>query len=319
MKKILCLLLVVILLFLSVGCNSQEQPSENVKEPEHTIKSKETETKSYDNTPYSQVNRGWQDVGYNKFETLLTQVNDIVKATYLGTVKKSPDYFHDFEVKEIIRGSCEKELITVFAQPMEYGFGWYTGKLPVTSYDTVDINYEEGKDYLLLLRRSQLAYCDDDILDSVDDSIVLPLNETGVVEAAKCKMYNTDLALHLRDDETKQALTDGTFIDRVLTLTKDNPTVAYNAISTETDPVAILNEAEYVLVIKVGKKLNDDMSPYYVGEYYFENLDVLKGNYEDSTVELPTEKVETGKTYLIALNEHGNLSGRNSIYPYPVE
>ena len=31
------------------------------------------------------------------------------------------------------------------------------------------------------------------------------------------------------------------------------------------------------------------------------------------------EKVEAGKVYTVALNEKGNLSGRNSIFSHPIE
>lgn len=319
MKRIICLILATVVLLLSVGCNNQSDPTEP-PQTEQPTEEKQTEPKVYDNSPYSGgMKNGWMDWGYNEFEAFLPRVSDIVKATFVGTVKKDANYLYDFEVKSVIKGTCQKELITVFVQPLEYDFGWYTGKIPTTHFETYEIDYLVGKDYLLLLSRKQIAYLDEDLLTPIENSLVIPLDESGNIKSEDCKLYDTDLALHLKDSETATALQNGTFIDKVLELTKDNSDVYYDSISKETDPAAVLSEAECVMTIKVGKKLNNFDYPYYVGEYYFEVVENFKGNYDETTIDLPAEKVEAGKVYTVALNEKGKLSGRNSIFSHPIE
>ncbi len=319
MKRILCLLLIIVMLLLSFGCNSQEQPSESETESNQSTEAKQTEPKVYDNTPYSKNEvLILQDGGYNRIEYLLDNVSDIVKATYVGTIKKHPNYLHDFEVKEVVKGNCEKTIVTILATPQTISTGWaYT---PVKSYSSVEIEYETGKDYLLLLRRQQSIYKDEEILSPIEDTLILPLNESGSLDLEKCKMYNTDLMLHLKDTETEQALKNGTFIERLLELTKNNPTV-YNAIDkTDKEPIVTMNEADCVWIVKVERKIEDLFLPYYVSKYYCKVTKTLKGEEkEELRIQLPTEEVEIGKSYIIATQKKWNsyyLSSHNSLFEY---
>ena len=321
MKKIISILLVFIICLLCVACNSQEQQGEGTSKREQETE-KVTEQKIYDNTPYPYLFREWFDWPYIELESFSPNVNDIVKATYVGAVKKSPDYYlYDFEVKEVIKGTCKKELITVWATAVEYSFGWYDDKIPVLGYDTLAINYEVGKDYLLLLTRSPNEYMEKDGLRSVDDSLIIPLNENGTIDLENCKLYNTDLMLHIRDSETEEALKNGIFVERLLELTKDNPPVDLEIDTPYKDPGTTMNEADYVWIIKVEKDLEDPILPYYVAQYGCNIINKLKGDHSSDTVtiHLPTEKVEVGKTYVVALDSDHYLSSRYSLFEYSVD
>ena len=317
MKKLISLLLISVILLLSVGCNTQEPLNES--QSEQPTEEKKTEPKVYDNTPYSENEvLIIEDGGYNQIEYLLGNVTDIVKATYVGTIKKHPNYLHDFEVKEVVKGNCEKTIVTILATPQTISPGW--ANTPVKSYSSVEIEYETGKDYLLLLKRRQSIHKDEEILSPIEDTLILPLKESGNLDLEKCKMYNTDLMLHLKDTETEQALKNGTFIERLLELTKNNPTV-YNAIDkTDKEPIVTMNEADCVWVVKVERKIEDLLLPYYVSEYYCKVTKTLKGEEkEELIIQLPTEEVEIGKSYIIATQKNGNsyyLSSHNSLFEY---
>ena len=326
MKKIICLLLAAVVLLLSVGCNQQE-PSSPTEQP---TEEKQTEPKVYDNSPYESANIGWEGWGYTYIEYLLKNATDVVKATYVGTVKKPPNYyFHDFEVKEVFKGGCENGLLTVFASSQYYSFGGYEETPPVLSYETSNINYEIEKDYLLLLCRSQNVFMYEDRIESIDDSLVIPFDQNGNINAEGCKLYGIDLRLSIRDKETSDALENGNFVDRVLELTKYNPQILNKIDTTEKSLETIINEADYAMVIKPEEKIEDAFEPYWCSKYSCKIIDLLKGTDLEKTagsdirIKLPTERIELGKTYLVAIEKTSvgvyEPTTRYSVIPYEVQ
>ena len=296
------------MLFLCVGCDQNEKIAGITNESEGEAESRE---------PLTQ----WGiDYLYVPFENLLGNITDIVKAKYLGTIDNNPNYIHEFEVQEVVKGVCEKTTIVVWSTPMNISFGWYDidNPPPVTGYDTKNIEYEMGKEYLLLLKRQCNVYIVGDMLQFIDDSICIPIGHNGLPDIEKSTMYNTEFKLHVTDNDLITDIENEQFLENILESTKNNPTI-FGDISVKNAEIDYaLNNAEYVLEIQIESVSYD----YYVS--YYRNCVcnvkyVFKGKLEEEQlhVKLPTSKAEEGQKYYVALkNEQSGFSlvTQNSVW-----
>ena len=317
-KRILCLILSLCILFLFAGCNNEVEEIETVR---RTYK---ITTDEYDNTP-DISSMACLDYGYIWFDDCLSKTTDIVKATFLGTVKLNDVYYFNFEIQDILKGNFDDSVVSVYVNPADYVA--LIGDGPVSSYTTENIDYEVNKNYLLLLSRNVNVHYDGDLLSPIHDTLVILLGSDGTPDISASKMYNTNFEIHIRDSGLKQDILNGNLINRVLEITKDNPEVHISKDIIDTDdPVEILEKSEIVLIVTVDNKMVSSYDPPYDRAFCdCSVVKVIKGDIEEKTLErliLTNSKVNSGEVYLLALNKPGNyyrLSSRNSIFPWEIE
>ena len=332
MKKIICLLLAAVVLLLSVGCNQQE-PKESAETPLEPLFSNTTglyspESKEYDNTPYGIVAEDIQigsfDNIYLYFEDCLKYTTDVVKARFLGTVKKSNKYFFDFEIIDPMKGNFDSKEISVHLYPMNYmGFESRYGESPhVAGYSTYDISYEVGINYLLLLKRIETTFCEKDFLCFASDFLVIPLTSEGKVDINNTKMYGIELAYNVYNATIKQGIQDGMLIEKIMETVRDNPTslkLEENS-SYETDTLKLYDEATYIFIIEPQstKWSNSGYYSYFGYRRPVNITKVIKGDIDAESFErnitLPTE-MKDGEPYLIMLDKNFSILSRSAIFP----
>ena len=319
-KRILCLILSLCILFLSTGCNNEVEEGEPVRPTYRAT------ANVYDNVPFPISDR-IGDAGYSYFESFLNRTTNIVKATFLGTVKVAPDdYFFNFKVTEEIKGRVDKDEISLFVYTECYM--WLPLDKP--DYDTYRIDYEVGKNYLLMFQRVSMTHLQEDLLRPIHDSLVIPLDDNGIPDISSSLMYNTPFIEHVKDENLKQDILDGKLIERVLDLTRDNPEFADNVDINTTDVTDILKQSECIIVVRINEVYEYDRA---IHNFFSRScdcvvLEVIKGECskdEIKRITLTTSKIEVGGTYLLAVNffegdsKNIYLSSKNSIFPWEME
>lgn len=319
MKKLISLLLISVILLLSVGCNSQEQPSESVSETTGTevkqiaLTTYKVSSDKKKSRTFISANSHWQ---CQYFEKYLDKTTHIVKAKFLESFDIEWEKVVNFEISEVIRGELIDKTISVIYNPIGY---LNNGE----HFSTDTIEYKVGNEYLLLLRRVSTPYLDEDVLHPIDDgSLIIPLDANGNADIKQAKIYQQELVNWIGDESLKTAIEDGKFLEKLLEMTKDNPSVAnsYGELLNETDLVRIVSGASNVFFIEIKAELeyNGNGNLFYIGDYKCEVFRTVKGDPDvlNGTIELPIDKVEVGKKYLVALDDYGFLVGRNAIFPY---
>ena len=325
-KRILCLILSLCTLFLFVGCNKKV---EDVTDMRPIYKITDTE---YDNVPYSKYKEGVMDWGYYTFEECLYKATDIVKATFLGTIKSEPDdYYFNFEITEELRGDFDDSVISIFVNGCDYG--GLTANSPYSSpireYDTYGIEYEVGKDYLLLLERRMSVHYDEDLLYPIHETLVLTLDDNGNPDIASSKMYGQEFEKHISWGEAFKAyILEGDFIEKILRITECNPKLKKDYwVIDDTDITKVLKGSDCIFIVTVEELLEDDYKGR-IGNYKCKIIRTIKGEAQSPEIDgiyLTMHKVEVGGTYLLALVKYDSgrenffLSSRNSIFPWEPE
>ncbi len=323
MKKLISLLLISVILLLSVGCNSQEKPNESVSETT-SAEVKPIALTTYKVSSDKKKDRTWRMLrtssGYRRFEDYLNNVTHIIKAKFSESFEIEYENVLNFEISEVIRGELIDKTISVIYSPCEY----QGGEGEVDFFSTYPVEYNMGNEYLLLLRRVSTPYLDEDILHPIDDgSLIIPLDANGNADIKQAKIYQQELTNWIGDASLKTAIEDGKFLEKLLEITKDNPSVfnSYGDLLNETDIYRILSGASNVFFIEIKEKLeydNEYNKSFYIGDYKCEVFKTVKGDPDilNGTIRLPIDKVEVGKKYLVALDDYGFLVGRNAIFPY---
>ncbi len=327
MKRIICFVLTLIIMTPTAGCGQSPNHVKTtlpVNQTEVPLKPIDTLDEYYEYIESAQEVSSHHDVSnaetgiqqlsqwnYSSFEETLTDVTDVVKATFVAT-KNLPNYFfYKFEVKEILNGSLTKEIIYV---PQKYN-----GSTMEQLRD-----YQVGSDYLLLLRRYAEECVQEDILDFADTSII-PIDKGGNIDINNCTVYEDEKLIDfIATNELKIAAQSGRLIEGISALTSKNTcSVDYSEdIIFSCDPDVVLNESPYVACIYILKQMNDQNMPFYHGLYECE-VELIKGERSEKTVMiyLPKYFVKLGERYVVALDDTISLrddylrfSGRYSMF-----
>ena len=308
MKKILSLLLIFILLFLCVGC---DQNKENEKE---TLSSDSEET-----TPERVGYYEQHDSATVPFNIILSRVTDVVKATYKETQYiyweegsyYMVTYAHKFELIDSMRDNPNTaDVIVVSSLPMYYDCG----------YSTVDIKYEKDKNYLLLVKNGITVYSKS--TDLVEDSLIIPLNENQDPDLDNSCIYSKDLISYIEDEELKTAGNER-FTDVLLEKVKNNAYISKVGNFFEgTDVETVISKTPYLVLARIKEKTEKGIA-FDLSNCKCEILNVWKGdlNVEELNIILPSDMVEEGCTYNLAIQgtsssqKRYELFGFRSVFP----
>lgn len=304
MKKTLYIILFCVLLCFS-SCNSQNNESSIISEN--------------DDISGSGVEANTM-VKYRTFEEVLSDCTDVIIATYKNSISYSDHYDHAFTIKERMTGIDNGEEITVFEKK-------YYGEVDYNDvslkYDTVDVKYEEGKQYLLLLRKRISIFQENDIYLFASDSLFIPINDFN-----KSKQYNEPLNKHIENKELASEFTsnDLTFVEMksfIYESTKSNATFTGMDYIRSEKPEDIINESTYIFKVKVGEQVTDVTAA--DREAFLCNItNVIKGDssLKDKTIDVLflSGSVKTDNEYIVAVESYSEnklyfiISSRNSVF-----
>ena len=349
MKKILSLLLIFILLFLCVGCDQREEPTEQPTQTEETLGQNEPANKARDiYVPKVEIDaniefeeRIFTFLGVS-FEELLsrTTTTDVVIGEYLGAAYVLPNYYFFFKVDRLIKGEIHQETIAVCTDRSSYyyemvdyfetvenktdvnvtlsvssGLSLYSSRIP--NGQKFYTKYREGHHYLLLLNRISTPHLKtEDLLRFTEESIGIPVDKDGVPVVVSSKMYDTSLTSNIENEEIKQRVTNGELIDVILELTKDD---VYQESSVNiVDKNTVLANATYILNVEVYYENRDYENDLY-SSYDCNVISVEKGDISRKKIalNLTDSKVKIGGKYTVALDENFELVSRNAIFEIP--
>jgi len=323
MKRILSLVLIFLLLFTLIGCNrfskseeatqnSGEEETEGTKKPKSLDDLRFVETDMFSHSP-------------TMFENLINATTHVVVAKF---IKRSTfcreenasfaylEYMYKFEVVKCLRGNSVP--VKLFL-PDKFRYKYKSNILNDTGY----LGYEEGKNYLLLLRNthSEISFS----FDFVDNTLILPIDDNGKIDSGESLLFQTQLEQSIRTDEAKQALEDGNLLTYILNAVKDNAEVIkYRDFIESDDFFEIYDATSYVAIVHIEEpreypRISVDYD--YGKAYSCEVLTWIKGDAGDETIniKLPLSKIEKTGKYVLLLTKKENfdiwhLSGYQSVY-----
>ena len=332
------------MLFLCVGCNNESEPTEQPTQSSETLGQNDTQNKAralY--VPKVEIDpklkfkeRTYSFPGFS-FEEQLTRATttDVVIGEYLGAAYVIPNYYFFFKVDKLIKGEIHQETIAVCTDISNYyilACGDVDNRdemntlsiitsLPLSPPKIPDgqrfySEYRKGKHYLLLLNRVSTPHLDtEDLLRFTEESIGIPVDDTGAPIIASSKMYQLSLASTIKTDEVKERVAKGELIDVILELTKDD---VYEESSVNiVDKDTVLSNATHIINVEICYQNREYKNDLY-SRYDCKIISVEKGEYkrETGSFSLTDAKVKIGGKYTIALDEKGKLISRNAIFPY---
>lgn len=273
-------LLLVVLLMILPGCQRESQYEdlelllETAPEGEY-----ESPTKSY------------LDWSCSYYEDNIYRATDIIKGKYVTTKQLYPNYIHIFEVTDIVRGIETENIIYV------------RGKAEgLDGHSTHEIDYTKDKEYLLLLVRTAGTYTPYDVLRSVHDSLIIPLNDRGEPDIANSRFCCFDLSTGIQDAGIKNAINSGNFLEYILEAIKYNPSIYNEENRKVPDMMESIQKADIVIKAVIW---SEGIIEEYDRQYYTVRIEnTLKGDFEIArlvTIELPTRlKAKVGDTFILA-------------------
>ena len=313
------------LIFTLIGCNRFSKSEEATQKSSEEETEENKKTKSLDDLGFAETDMFSHSP--TMFENLLNATSHVVEARFIkrstfcreeNTSLVYLEYMYEFEVVKCLRG--DNVPVRLFL-PDKFRSTYKSNILNDTGY----LGYEEGKNYLLLLRNthSEISFS----FDFVDNTLILPISDDGNIDSAESLLFQSPLEQSIKTDEAKQALEDGNLLTYILNAVKDNPEVIKNRDFIESDDFfEIYDATSYVALVHIEepRELPRNTVGYDYGkEYSCEVLTWIKGEAEDETIEitLPLSKIEKTGNYvlLLAPKDHGNvrkwyLSGYQSVY-----
>ena len=284
MKKIICLLLAAVVLLLFIGCQKDaDVPPETEK--------------TYQNKGLSEAS-STQTKSYRNFERIVTDSTDIIKATYKGMNLSKGYYLVDFYVYDTIRGDIKNGILTIHYLPTNTTV--LNADSPI-SYSTNKILYKPEKDYLLFLNRSNTVYTEGYFFEPAEASLIIPLAESGEPIIKDSKLYSQPLNEHL-DNSVFDGIEENAFLDKVKITQNDYSQEGYRTIVTpKRDDV--LKNAQFLFTVQI-EEMEETPQVYYRSLCKCKVIETHKGEAsEHIQAFLPTEKVEIGKKYVIAVEK----------------
>ena len=311
MKRVLYILILLSLIVVSIsGCNNVANGM--LKETEGKTESKvEIESKPHI--------RNSVEMQYLYFEDLLGDVTDVIEGVFISQTEKDGVYYYEFNVVKSLRGKSTDNVIIVQSIPADYTI---TGT--DIKFSTYDINYEDGKSYLLLLSRHSSVYTEGDVFSFVNDSLIIPLNtlSSSFSTSEGMSLYGKKLSDQFKSHETNLAINQGNMKEFILEQIINNPLSYENTYITSTDMNVILAKSEYVFVVKIEELFIESYTKDRI-TYCCSVEEILKGslNKQDVKITFPINKVESGNSYIVAVNElqgtdanYFVMSSKNSVY-----
>jgi len=277
-KIVICLLVVLA----AAGCFFAFRPDESFfpRDPDwHNIK------------------KGWftADGMYSTFEDELGSASEIVVATYQKSEAASPWYdVHTFKVKKTLKG-IEQKIITMQEYPGDYAMGDERG---MASWRTGTLEYEKGKEYILVLSRRMLWF-KEEYAHTLLGEIFLPVSDLSA-----STIFNDPLEEH--SDVTLSEWIDLDAAIEYIEAHKGEEAEELPYRFTDSSRLSkMLSLASFVCRVKVEKVEGGHLKGEYkdayckVQEYLYLDEDLDK--WKDLTVHAPPGALEEGGEYLMIL------------------
>ena len=312
LKSIICFVVATLQIVL-YGCN--QEPDDALPEQ---IEILENAIISAPEGEYDGEKNRLYDAECPEFEIVVANLlTDIVKATYSTTKVFNNAHVHLFKVIESFRGEIETETIYVWA------------KINDRDCHEYKVEYEKGKDYLLLLERKSDPFISFDTFESIHPTISIPLDAFGAPDIPKSRICNYDLLSSLTSKELIRACTEGQLVPYLLQITKDNPSKeTFNGFTETYDKDFAIRNAEYVLKISVqSQPFKEYFLDPHIGLFNVDiaKQNILKGDKESlpNSIGIYLPVTISNGDYIVAINDTEIYqdvkrfipSTRNSIYP----
>ena len=183
---------------------------------------------------------------YRSLEGILTEVTDIVLATFKERTVQGLTYKYEFSASENIRGLGIEGDITVVSVPGNY---YVLGK--GISFSTYECKYQTNAKYLLLLNRNRTTYDEAEIFSFADDSLIIPATSPRHVLFDSSFLYGEALRDHVETDTLRSALNSTAVTDELLSLVKENPLYHGESYEGTSDMESVLLHSDFVFEITV--------------------------------------------------------------------
>ena len=331
MKRILSLILIFLLVFTLASCDELYKKANKTNAQKTTQSDTKKPSQPDERKVLNQMyGHALEDSKLVFSEDVLSHVTDVVEAEYKGRHTKyykhgkredsnvlNYNYLYEFDVTYKLRGNNIDKTIYVFVDPCEYsitGSNYFDG----LGYSTYETSYKEGQCYLLLLKRTKNEFFKDDMFEFAEESLYLPIREDGILNLEEATMYGDRLDESIYEEDIKKAISNGSFLDKILEAVNDNPLIKDKRhLQTDNGIEAVL-QSPYVYEVEI---LSIQEKSYYYGTARCKVISKLKGDFGETEktidINLPISEVSVGKRYIIAFFENykrANLSSNNSIF-----
>ncbi|PWL99693.1 MAG: hypothetical protein DBY04_01175 [Clostridiales bacterium] len=315
MRRALCIIIFMLFIMVfAIGCDNTSNVEQDV---ESNLKNN-TVTSTISELDNLQT-RNSAELQYVCFENLLGKTTDLIEGEFVSQTNINGLYYYEFNVIKNLRGNNTENTIIIQSIPADYSV-----INTDINFSTYDVKYKQGSSYLLLLSRHSSVYTEGDVFSFVNDSLFIPLSNSinHAVKQQEASLYGMKLTDHLSSLQAVSSLNNGEFKEFILGKIQTNPLRYESEYIDSLNINSVIERSEYVLKIKV-----DDL---YMGSYTGDRLtynctveEILKGvlNKQNIKITFPTNTVEIGNFYIVALSElEGTsqnffiISSKNSIY-----
>ncbi len=255
---------------------------------------------------------------YYTFYEIIQYATDVIRAKFVGVTFEQDGCIHyEFEVVESYRGLGLEETIIVDELAID-GCVIVSG----LSFSTYDIRYKVGNDYLLFLTRRVDDFSGEYSLNTVSDILVVAVNENGkaCLSSGESMYYGEDLSMHIGSDEIAKAFENESLEEYVVDLIKDNPMFEGREYIDSEDVSEILKASDFVIEIEIIEEHPIKNETGLRDNFICELVAIYKGEREktDLTVIFPAGTVEIGKRYIVAARRVSDtmviLTNKHSVY-----
>lgn len=249
-KILICCMIFLVLL---VGCGNSNQG----KTPTQTTNAESTPAVesgcSLPNQEFSpSITPDLDRVGSlcRSLEEVCASATDVLEAVFVGQIKVGESYtVYQFNVTKNIRGSGTEEKINVHPILIDY----YVAETDI-DYSTNDCQYEEGKTYLLLLTRTKSEAESETFFFFSEGSLVIPIDSSESV-LHHSHMYGENLQSYIESESLLRAFEDGTYRERILELTKNNPMFSKQLYTDDATMETVIDQANYVFDVSLRRAI----------------------------------------------------------------
>ena len=299
MKKIICLVSSLIILFALVSCSRENNNINNSYSTDTTL-----------NYQYDQSSQ------YMSFEQLVATATDIVKGKCVGVDKK--DGYAEYEFSVVSRYLGEKVEGNIFVYVPDYAVSVINTDY---SYRLSDLSYKDGLEYYLVLSRTIDVYIPHDRYINVGGNLFMPANDIS-----GSTLYGEPLINHakIKSIDAEKDLTE--YLSMLANdMVEKKQTNAVNGLAyiTETDMDSIIDKSDFILRVKVEEEVYKGMADDRC-TYDCVVISSIKGSVDSNElvrIVFPKGAVVEGNEYILALAEFKDVSPRsfvmsskNSIY-----
>ncbi len=302
MKKIIAFVMLVLMATTLFACETEPDPEPNFYLGE------------------SFLSKYQLSIIINPLDDLLAYTTDVIKAKFVGLAfdESNDQWFFEFETIENLRGLNNEKTFLVADNIMDYGYRDPDDR-PVSSS-----HYQQGENYLLLLRRSTSVYSSNEvILSFVCQYLVVPLDDDNkaYLKPGESFLWGVYLGDHIKSEEIVKAFENRKFEEYLLKEIEANPLMIGGDYIKSTDMTEILRKSDYVIEVVIEHIDDSPSSPKDRVICDCKVLSELKGEVDCETplVVFPQGKYAEGDRYIVAVSPVDSdsffkMSSLNSVY-----